>query len=267
LGADAGDGPSPSSLPEVVPSVDPQPSVICSKPQSTNLGEFIQNSEASTLDYLEYDKCILFRTTEWSHNDFPGNGGPNSGLARDIRKSLSDPQIFPERRANTNTFPGGTDNTALYLGRDIENENDPDWQYILSQLSSIPGGKKLNKYAANSFNQMQAAALSDGVELNIASAWRPLSSTRGGECTNPAAKACGSTALSSHNMGLAGDFRLPGYGIKTRPFQDVIDMRQTPEHKWLMVNGPDYGWYPYNNEPWHFEYNPPGFRETFFAEK
>jgi hypothetical protein len=26
------------------------------------------------------------------------------------------------------------------------------------------------------------------------------------------------------------------------------------------------GWYPYQNEPWHWEYNPPGFREIYWAD-
>ena len=37
-------------------------------------------------------------------------------------------------------------------------------------------------------------------------------------------------------------------------------------HKWLLLRGEGFGWYPYQNEPWHWEYNPPGFREIFWAE-
>jgi hypothetical protein len=51
--------------------------------------------------------------------------------------------------------------------------------------------------------------------------------------------------------------------MTTVPMQNVVDMRKSPVHKWMFVNGEDYGWYPYQNEPWHWEYNPPGFRELF----
>jgi len=42
-------------------------------------------------------------------------------------------------------------------------------------------------------------------------------------------------------------------------------MRQSPVHKWLFLRGGAYGWYPYQHEPWHWEYNPSGFRATFFS--
>ena len=45
----------------------------------------------------------------------------------------------------------------------------------------------------------------------------------------------------------------------------MIKMRDTPEYKWMIVDGPKYGWYPFHNEPWHWEYNPDGFKDTFYS--
>jgi hypothetical protein len=33
-----------------------------------------------------------------------------------------------------------------------------------------------------------------------------------------------------------------------------------------VLRGEEFDWYPYQNEPWHWEYNPPGFREIFWAD-
>jgi hypothetical protein len=30
--------------------------------------------------------------------------------------------------------------------------------------------------------------------------------------------------------------------------------------------GEEFGWYPYQNEPWHWEFNPPGFRKIYWAD-
>jgi hypothetical protein len=44
----------------------------------------------------------------------------------------------------------------------------------------------------------------------------------------------------------------------------VVEMRESPAHKWLFIHGAEYGWYPYQHEPWHFEYNPPGLKDTYW---
>src|SRR6478672_6366042 len=31
----------------------------------------------------------------------------------------------------------------------------------------------------------------------------------------------------------------------------------------MVLRGERFGWYPYGHEPWHWEYNPLGFRERF----
>jgi hypothetical protein len=51
--------------------------------------------------------------------------------------------------------------------------------------------------------------------------------------------------------------------ITTHPMSNVFAMRSSPVHKWLVFRGSWFGWYPYGNEPWHWEYNPPGFRDRY----
>jgi hypothetical protein len=33
----------------------------------------------------------------------------------------------------------------------------------------------------------------------------------------------------------------------------------------VILNAQKYGWYPFILEPWHWEYNPDNFRDTFFS--
>jgi hypothetical protein len=42
-----------------------------------------------------------------------------------------------------------------------------------------------------------------------------------------------------------------------------VRMFRSPVYKWMAVRGREFGWYPYRREPWHWEYNPPGFKERF----
>jgi LAS superfamily LD-carboxypeptidase LdcB len=34
-------------------------------------------------------------------------------------------------------------------------------------------------------------------------------------------------------------------------------MRDTPAYRWLVAHAERFGFYPYDLEPWHWEYNPP----------
>src|SRR5262249_34390480 len=73
---------------------------------------------------------------------------------------------------------------------------------------------------------------------------------------------------SSHMLGLAVDLNMTHSGLRfvetgTRPFSNVVGMYKSPVHKWMFLRSETYGWFPYKREPWHWEYNPSGFRERF----
>lgn len=50
---------------------------------------------------------------------------------------------------------------------------------------------------------------------------------------------------------------------RQRPFTNVVNMRTSPAHKFLFAFGDQFAWFPYQVEPWHWEYNPEGFSEAF----
>jgi D-alanyl-D-alanine dipeptidase len=58
---------------------------------------------------------------------------------------------------------------------------------------------------------------------------------------------------SAHHSGRAVDCWL---GTATNS-ENVGKQRQTAAWKWLVANAERFGFYPYDAEPWHWEYNPP----------
>ena len=58
---------------------------------------------------------------------------------------------------------------------------------------------------------------------------------------------------SAHQTGRAIDFHLGGPNSSDR----VAQLRTLPAYQWLVRNAARFGFYPYANEPWHWEYNPP----------
>jgi D-alanyl-D-alanine carboxypeptidase len=58
---------------------------------------------------------------------------------------------------------------------------------------------------------------------------------------------------SAHQSGRAIDLHL-GDPIES---EYVEAMRSYPIHRWLVDHATGFGFYPYDVEPWHWEYNPP----------
>jgi hypothetical protein len=220
---------------------------------------FILDRGSSTLDLLGERRSRRYRRFAWGENDFPGGaGGANEARASEMIRALND--IRPERRANS------TDD-AVIGRREVDRDMETT---IRSQFVNVEGqgSHRLHRDAAASFARMHAAAAAEGVDLRILDADRRFEASR-----RRAAEAGNNRAVadfSSHNLGLAIDFRLSVRGqrfreVRTRPFQNVVDMHAAPAHKWLFLRGEAFGWYAFHHEPWHWEYNPPGFRETFRA--
>jgi hypothetical protein len=221
---------------------------------------FILDPNATTLDLLPEPLRTRYKSFQWDENDYPGGPeGPREDEAIALDAALS--RIRPERRANSTPM-------AVVTKPQF---NEDVWKYIEGQERAIPGQeqRKLNRYAQASFIQMRDAAKKDGVDLFVLSANRdPAVAARNAERTaNPFAVA----SFSSHMLGLAMDLRMSQGAQKyaeasTRPMTNIIAMRSSPVHKWLFVHGAPYGWFPYTHEPWHWEYNPPGFRARFWKD-
>lgn len=62
---------------------------------------------------------------------------------------------------------------------------------------------------------------------------------------------------SAHQTGRAIDFYLGGHNSSS----NVAQLRTLPAYKWMVANAARFGFYPYEREPWHWEYNPPATRQ------
>jgi len=246
---------------------------ICDKP--TSYDGFIHNPDSSSLDYLPTEKCKKYRVeVNWQDADYPGDHadhkgapkGPNEKLALGMFSDLK--KVFIESRPNTPKqppYPPG----AEYIANKADNirSGGKIYDYANSKTETPIGQRdSINKYAAYMFSKLHDSALRDGIDIKIHDGFRTIKTSEKNALAsgNCAATACG---LSSHNLGLAVDLELPGtLGRTTWPMSNILNGRMTPEHKWMVIHGPEFGWYPWNYEPWHFEFNPPGFKRLFFAD-
>jgi len=234
--------------------------------------QFILRSDMSSLDLLPYYQVHRYKDFKWHQLDYIGGPkGPNERRARDMVNALD--AIRPERRPHTGDTAVLTQKQYTYSIR----------QYIVSQLQPIPDfpsgsgytqpkGEKVNQFALQDFLRMREAALQDGVPIIVRDSYRSpevaaQNAVRAGN-RNAVAR------FSAHMLGLAMDLNM-SYKIgsesrkfsetSTKPMQNVVDMRESPVHKWLFLRGQQYGWYPFQQEPWHWEYNPPGFHQKFLS--
>lgn len=212
---------------------------------------FVLDPERSVLDLLG-EQGPRWRAFAWDRNDYPGSPrGPNEDEARALAGRVAD--LLPTRRVNTGPFRLPFDYEAIHA----------EWVAVPGQESY-----RLHREAAARFVEMREAAARDGVSLVLVSAGRTLDHQKrlAAANDNPDAVAQG---VSTHNYGLAIDLAMkPGAAhdyqeVTTRPFSNVLLMRESPVHKWMFFFGAEHGWYAYHNEPWHWEYNPPGLADRF----
>jgi D-alanyl-D-alanine carboxypeptidase-like protein len=216
---------------------------------------FILDTQRSSLELLEPAERDRYLGFEWQDGDFPGGpAGPNEARADQMFDALT--RLRPERRANSG-------NTAAVR----EDEFDRAMQErIRAAVIPVPGegGLKLNRDASAAYGDMRTAAAADGVTIAIGNSYRSAKRARANAASagNPNAVA----SFSSHTLGLAVDLNMSHSGLSfietgTTPFRNLVGMYKSPVHKWMFLRGEAYGWFPYRREPWHWEYNPPGFRE------
>ncbi len=222
--------------------------------------KFVHDPRTSTLDLLAPEQRDHYRTFAWDPADYPGPpDGPHEDKASAMVDALRGEAVRPERRANTGHDP--------VVRR--EEATEEVWGYILAQWEDIPGeeGRRLNKHAIESYVRMREQARAEGVELVIRSAHRDPQ--RAQESAARSGNSFAVASFSSHSLGLAIDFQMSQEGlsyseVSTRPMSEVVRMRESPVHKWIFLRGAEFGWYAYMHEPWHWEYNPPGFRPVFW---
>lgn len=119
---------------------------------------------------------------------------------------------------------------------------------------------KIHKVAAAAFHRMAAAIRRDlGIDLKVTTAWRPHNWSSRAAYEAYVIKKYGSVSKgkkylafnSPHETGLAMDI---GSGGLWPTKSTIAKQCKTPLHKWLVAHAGKYGWHPYKNEPWHWEY-------------
>jgi D-alanyl-D-alanine dipeptidase len=189
--------------------------------------------------------------------------GAQQDLAAEMFALIS--SRVPERRANTGT-------TAVLTEAEFKRHAAEYDRYIEEQLGDIPSqkGLKLNKHAAQAFSAMHAAAAAQGVALRVKNSFRDRAVAEANAKKAGNKKAVAS--YSSHSLGLAVDLSLHTTATKgewtetSTRMDNLVKMYRAPAYKWMAEHAAEHGWYPFRNEPWHWEYNPEGFRNKFFAE-
>ena len=218
---------------------------------------FILDRRRSTLDLLGEQRSRRYRKFAWDRADFPdGAVGPHEARATEMIGAMT--SIRPEQR------PNSTEDAVVSKGevnRTMEGT-------IRAQFVPVEGqpGHKLHREAAAAFVRMREAAAADGVKLHILDADRRFEAARKRAKKAKNKKAVGD--FSSHSLGLAVDLRMSTRRqhfseVSAKDFQNIVDMTAAPAHKWMFLHGESFGWYPYQHEPWHWEYNPSGFRDAF----
>lgn len=207
-----------------------------------------------------------FLGQDWSDVEFPGNVPKGQHTTDEIRRhwalarSLFNAMasVVPERRVPS---------TVQFRDRPVV---------------KVPGQptQRLFAEACDAFVRMRDAAKAEGVDLFILSSWRSRTQQAAASARQPNPNAVARKA-PAHMYGLAVDLRMgvPGLPIKeinTRvdrmaaaasgteaKMGNLVRMYRSPVYKWLSLRARTFGWFPYRNEPWHWEYNPSGLKARF----
>ncbi|CAB3787608.1 M15 family metallopeptidase [Pararobbsia alpina] len=207
-----------------------------------------------------------FLQQDWSVIEFPGNVPRgqsatveikrNWALARELFGAMAG--VVPERRVPK---------TIRFRDRPVR---------------PVPGQPRQQLFgeARDAFVRMREAARQDGVELFILSSWRSRARQATASANQPNPNAVARKA-SAHMYGLAIDLRMGVAGLPVKEINTRVDrataakagtaakmgnlvrMYRSPVYKWMSLRAREFGWYPYRNEPWHWEYNPPGLKARF----
>jgi hypothetical protein len=131
-------------------------------------------------------------------------------------------------------------------------------------VQGMNGPVVLHRLAAEAWAAMVRAARADGIAAPLllpisgyrssqrqAQLWRTALARYGSP--GEARKWVAPPGSSAHQSGRAIDFHL---GARNDS-RNVGALRGTRAYRWLVANAHRFGFYPYEREPWHWEYNPP----------
>ena len=152
-------------------------------------------------------------------------------------------------------------------GGRIKDKRIPNKSDLVFVKGAFSDKVPLHRLAAEALNALVCAARADGIKHPIllptgggsgfrdpkrqSEAWQRALKKYGSE--EVARKWVAKPGSSAHQTGRAIDFYLGD----SNDSRNVTKLRKTSAYKWLVANAHRFGFYPYKNEPWHWEYNPP----------
>lgn len=207
-----------------------------------------------------------FLQQDWSDVEFPGNVPKGQSATVEIKRH------WALARSLFNAMAGVV----------MERRVPTTIRFRDRPVVKVPGqpSQRLFAEARDAFVRMREAAKAEGVDLVILSSWRSRARQAAASANQPNPAAVARKA-SAHMYGLAIDLRMgvPGLPVKeinTRvdrataakagtaaKMGNLVRMYRSPVYKWMSLRAREFGWYPYRNEPWHWEYNPPGLKARF----
>jgi D-alanyl-D-alanine carboxypeptidase len=256
---------------------------------------FVKDWTKSAIDLLPKKEREKFQGITWGWFDFPGGRTWAKTLTADELALYRTDQSLVETESGDDSYFEGkheADATALFAAltaagageRRVNSgadavlvkegfglSKDAFDEFFVKQLIAVPGQSDIQMHseAAATFVTMRDAAKVDGVTLTIGNAYRSRASEEATAKKNTNAVAFG--GFSPHSMGLAVDLDLHvkgeklNFGEQQTKMSTLPNMYKTSVFKWMFQQAAGFNFFQYRAEPWHWEYNPSGFKDRFFA--
>jgi LAS superfamily LD-carboxypeptidase LdcB len=154
-------------------------------------------------------------------------------------------------------------------GGRVKNKTAPRPGDIVRVKRAFGGTVPLHRLTAKALDAMQCAARADGIKapvLQLTSGFRDpahqarlwANALQKYGSPEEARKWVAPPGGSAHQSGRAVDLYLGGKNSSA----NVTNLRTLPAYRWLVANAGRFGFYPYEREPWHWEYNPQASRQS-----
>ena len=190
-----------------------------------------------------------------------GSSAPSDSADNSSEFSLEFESNAPSSSSSTTFVPAPVENPG---GGRIKNKQPPDRTEVVSVRGVGQRQIPLHRLAATGLQALINAARADGLAEPLL---RPVSGFRDPArqvqlwqhalakygSSQEARKWVAPPGGSAHQSGRAIDFYLGGRNASN----NVAQLRTLPAYRWLVTNARRFGFYPYEREPWHWEYNPP----------
>ncbi|MCE9579772.1 MAG: D-alanyl-D-alanine carboxypeptidase family protein [Deltaproteobacteria bacterium] len=217
-----------------------------------------------------YDRCVAMARE--GRLCFPGNQVPGASSApfEEFTRALYKQAGYGQRRINVDIMKaGGPHARAIDMRAYLESVQAP---IPAAHYRGKPENGRMHRKALPAFLAMHAAAAQEGVPLVIVHGFRPP------KVKPPSKNAKAVANNSSHSYGLAIDLQLSvdaammadhhAFRVKETSTKDMVNYMhyyESPVLAWMLRRARDFDFYPYQAEPWHYEFNPQGMAAEIVA--